>query len=247
MIELGMHNKIAIVTGSEGDIGFEICNVLKKDGFDLIGIDIVDPVNRGDYLSYVQGSVSSIQLIDQIFQDLREWNPRDIALVNNAGVTFPDDTSLKSWNLTLEVNLTAPFLWMERMANYFEEHRIHGSIVSITSLAAEFSFPGNPSYAAAKGGLRQLTKSYSQRLGKIGIPCNNLAPGYVETKFNAKSLAAKNKYENRARHSVMKRWGKPAEIAACVSFLCSDKAKFITGQDIFVDGGWSSQGLVEYD
>ena len=166
-----MPNKVAIVTGSEGDIGLEICSALRNDGFDLIGIDIVAPTDKGKYLAYVQGSVSDIERIEQIFVYLQGLKPNEIVLVNNAGVTFPDDTSLNSWNLTLEINLTAPFLWMERIADYFEEHQIHGSIVSITSLAAEFAFPGNPSYAAAKGGLKQLTKSYSQRLGKNRLSC----------------------------------------------------------------------------
>ena len=242
-----MIKRTAIVTGSEGEIGQAICSSLKADGFEIIGIDVTPPRNQHLYLYFFQESVASSDLVGRAFRRIEDWNPEELVLINNAGVTFPNDSSIDSWNKTLEINLTAPYLWMERCSEFFEKHGIPGSIVSITSLAAEFSFPGNPSYAASKGGLRQLTKSYARRLGILGISCNNIAPGYIETKFNSKSLSDKEMYENRAQHSLMHRWGKPTEIAESVSFLCSKKASFITGQDFFVDGGWSAQGLIEYE
>jgi NAD(P)-dependent dehydrogenase (short-subunit alcohol dehydrogenase family) len=168
-------------------------------------------------------------------------------LINCAGITLPNDLSIGAWEKTLAVNLTAPFIWMTRAAEYFELEKISGSIVSITSLSAELAFPGNPAYSASKGGLRQLTKSFAHRLGRLGICCNNVAPGYIETNFNSKSIHDEKRYTTRAQHSLLQRWGKPREIADMVRFLCSENSRFISGQDLFVDGGWSSQGLIEYE
>lgn len=247
MSGLDIGSKLAIVTGSEGDIGKSIKEALSTDGYQIVGVDLEISSDNKSYLKYFQGSVSDSQIIERCFESIEGYKPSKLVLVNNAGVTFPGDSSLKSWNRTIEINLTAPFMWMSKIAEYFEKTRTEGGVVSITSLAAEFSFPGNPSYSASKGGLRQLTKSFAHRLGTIGICCNNVVPGYIETKFNSKSLKTKHKYEKRSGHSLLQRWGQPSEIASAVAFLCSDQSRFITGQDFFVDGGWSAQGLIEYD
>lgn len=238
---------MAIVTGSEGDIGRSICKQLQLDDFRIIGIDIQDCSSNQSYLKYFQGAVFDQTIVDNCFQFLNDSKPKKLALINCAGVTAPNNLSLDSWDETILVNLTAPFMWMSKAAQYFENETVSGAIVSITSLSAEFAFPGNPAYAASKGGLRQLTKSFAHRLGKIGICCNNVAPGYIETKFNAKSIMDQKRYSTRAQHSLLQRWGKPLEVADMVRFLCSENSSFITGQDLFVDGGWSAQGLIEYD
>jgi NAD(P)-dependent dehydrogenase (short-subunit alcohol dehydrogenase family) len=242
-----MDRKFAIVTGSEGDIGKSICYQLELENFRIIGIDTEECGSNNSYLKYTQGSVFDQSIVDNCFEFVNTFKPIELALINCAGVTIPNDLSLDSWNKTIAVNLTAPFMWMSRAAEYFESEKIRGSIVSITSLSAEFAFPGNPAYAASKGGLRQLTKSFAHRLGKLGICCNNVAPGYIETKFNTKSILDQKRYSARAQHSLLQRWGKPSEVAELVQFLCSENSRFITGQDLFVDGGWSAQGLIEYD
>ncbi len=238
-------SKIAIVTGSEGDIGKEISIRLREDSFKVIGIDLKKIFPENGYEHFYQGSVLDTELISECFQRIENLNVSNLVLVNNAGVTFPDGDHEKVWNLTLDVNLKAPFFWMEAAATFFEKSRINGSIISITSLAAELAFPGNPAYAAAKGGLKQLTKSFAYRLGPLGVSCNNVVPGYIETKFNEKSLQDPLKYQTRAQRSLLNRWGKASEIADAVQFLTSEKSRFITGQDIVVDGGWTTQGLRE--
>ena len=242
-----MPNKIAIVTGSEGEIGFQICQSLREAGFKIVGVDLHQPQRPELYEQYFQGSVVSAEVLSECLEVLNQVKPSELSLINNAGVTYPGDYSRGSWDKTLETNLTGPYFWMLGVTEYFEKTKIFGSIISITSLAAELSFPGNPAYSASKGGLRQLTKSFAHRLGPLGVCCNNVVPGYIETKFNAGSLANTEKYRNRQRHSMLGRWGQPNEIAAAVKFLCSEESRFITGQDFIVDGGWISQGLSEYE
>lgn len=242
-----MVKKVAIVTGSEGEIGHLICRKLKDDNFSVIGIDVQKCAEFDFYTKYIEGSVVDSDNVNKCFEYVTDLSPSFFVLINAAGITIPNVSSMNTWDETIAINLTAPFIWMSKAAEFFESQNIKGSIVSITSLSAEFAFPGNPAYAASKGGLRQLTKSFAHRLGKLGICCNNVAPGYIETKFNAKSIIDRKRYATRAEHSLLQRWGKPSEVAELVQFLCSGNARFITGQDIFVDGGWSAQGLIEYE
>lgn len=139
--------------------------------------------------------------------------------------------------------LNRHYFWMSEFSKYFEEKNVNGSIINITSLAAELAFPNNPAYVASKGGLKQLTKAFALKLGPIGVTCNNVGPGYIETKFNSGSLSDPEAYLKRSERSMLNRWGQASEVADAVSFLASDKARFITGQDIYVDGGWLAQGL----
>ena len=83
---------------------------------------------------------------------------------------------------------------MSEFSKYFEEKYLTGSIINITSLAAELAFPDNPAYVASKGGLKQLTKAFALKLGPIGVTCNNVGPGYIETKFNSGSLSNPEAY-----------------------------------------------------
>lgn len=237
-----MGNKLAIVTGASGDIGKVICESLIQDEFSVVGIDLI-PVKNDHKYTHVTGPVESITSISEVFTIVKRFKPDFLVLVNNAGITLPSSEDIESWNKTILINLTAPYMWMSAFANYFEEVRCQGRIISVTSLSAELSFPNNPSYAASKGGLKQLTKAFGYRLGELGICCNNVGPGYIETKFNQNSLNNIDAYNSRKDRSLLKRWGLPIEVAKAISFLASDGANFITCQDIYVDGGWISKGI----
>ena len=105
-------------------------------------------------------------------------------------------------------------------------------------------FPNNPGYVAAKGGLRMLTKALAVDHGADDIRVNNLAPGYVHTDMTKTSWADAAAREDRARHTVLGRWGEPQDLVGAAIFLASDASSYVTGQDIFVDGGWTAKGLV---
>ena len=119
----------------------------------------------------------------------------------------------------------------------------HGSIINVTSINSKLAFPNNPAYIASKGGLRMLTKSLAKDWGKYGIRINNLAPGYFVTDMNKKTYANKNKRKSRAEKTMLKRWGKLNDLLGPCIFLASDASDYVTGIDLFVDGGWVSNGL----
>ena len=120
-----------------------------------------------------------------------------------------------------------------------------GSIINVTSINAELGFPNNPAYAASKGGLRMLTKSLAKDFGKYGISVNNLGPGYIITEMTKNSYQNKKSRMIRQKHTLLGRWGDVTDLIGPCIFLASNASGYITGQDIYVDGGWLANGLSE--
>ena len=118
-----------------------------------------------------------------------------------------------------------------------------GSIINITSLAAEQGFPKNVAYVSSKGGLKQLTKAMALDLAEKNIRVNSIGPGYVKTEMTKKSWLNRKKKKNRSERIMLNRWANPSDIADVCLFLGSNLASYINGQEIYVDGGWLSKGL----
>ena len=116
-----------------------------------------------------------------------------------------------------------------------------GSIINITSLNSELGFPNNPAYVAMKGGLKQLTKSLAVDLGKYNIRVNNVGPGYIKT--NMTKQGWKNNRKEIEDRTILGRWGEPKDLVGTMVFLLSSASSYITGQDIYVDGGYLTKGL----
>ena len=117
-----------------------------------------------------------------------------------------------------------------------------GSIINITSLGAELAFPNNPAYQISKAGLRQLTKAIARDWGEFGIRANNIYPGYIKTEMTSKSFADAELNQQRKNKTLMKRWGESTDLIGPVVFLTSEASSYITGTDIYVDGGWTANG-----
>ena len=165
-------------------------------------------------------------------------------LVNNAGVTYGNNLfeyNDSDWEKTYQVNLKAPYVLSKRIARIMKGSG--GSIINITSLNAEMAFPDNPAYVAMKGGLKQLTKSLACDLGKYNIRVNNVGPGYMRTEMTRKSWSNLKTYEERKNKTLLNRWGESSDLIGVTVFLSSDASSYITGQDIYVDGGWLIKGL----
>jgi NAD(P)-dependent dehydrogenase (short-subunit alcohol dehydrogenase family) len=142
------------------------------------------------------------------------------------------DYDISDWDATYKVNLLAPYRIMQKVARSMV-HKKSGSIINITSLASEFGFPGNPAYVAFKGALKQLTKAAACDLASYGIRVNSIGPGYIRT----------NMTNQRTDRTMLGRWGESKDLIGAVIFLSSDAASYITGQDLYVDGGWTAKGL----
>jgi len=249
-----LKGKIAIVTGAARGNGRAIAKALLRAGADGILVDKLEDElrkittvfksERLDAHAYAL-DITNSGLLKQFVDSVKNKYGRVDILVNNAGVTFshalldyPDD----AWNRTYEVNLKAPYELSKAIGIIMKKQRA-GSIINITSLNAELAFPDNPAYMAFKGALRQLTKSIALDLGKYGVRANNVGPGYFRTEMTKQSWADPVKNKQRVERTVLGRWGQPEDLAGIIIFLASDASSYMTGQDIYVDGGWLIKGL----
>ena len=184
------------------------------------------------------------KLVDRCVNEIKHKYGRIDVLINNAGVTtnstnFYDEKILKK---TLSVNLIAAYNLSNKVCKIMSKRK-KGSIINITSLAAERGFIGNPSYQVSKAGLKQLTKALACDWGHKNIRINNVCPGYIKTPMTLRSFKNSKLKKNRDMRMILKRWGEPKDLVGPCIFLASDSSSYITGSDIFVDGGWLTKGM----
>ena len=231
MIDLfSVKDKVIIVTGSSGGNGSAI-----SDGLEKCGAIVV----RGDLPKY---DVTDKKCLDLLVEKALSHNKGINGLVNCAGVTYVNDLfeyTDEDWDNTYKVNLKAPYELSRRVAKHMKEKG--GSIVNITSLNSELAFPNNPAYVSMKGGLKQLSKSLALDLGKYNIRVNNIGPGYIKTNMTKNSW--KNRRQEIEDRTIFGRWGEPSDLIGTVIFLLSSASDYITGQDIYVDGGYLVKGM----
>lgn len=239
-----LRGRSAVVTGASRGIGWALADGLARAGADVLALarspqpEAALPAE----VSYASCDVTDQTGFRRHLDAFVARTGRLDVLVNAAGISVqgedPDD-----FDRTLAVDLRGPYL-CARAAAAAMRAAGGGSIINITSLGAFRGFPGNPSYAAAKGGLRQLTRALAEDYGSDGIRVNNLVPGYILTAMTAASHADPEAHERRRRHTMLGRWGTPSDLVGAVIFLASDASCYVTGQDLVVDGGWLAKGLV---
>jgi len=224
-------NKIAVVTGGAKGIGKTIADEFKKNGATVCIIDILPN-------DYFQGDIADESVLASFVDKVTAEHGRVDYLINNAlppskGI---DDCSFDDFNYALRVGITAPFYLTKLFMPYFAPG---AAIVNISSTRSSMSQPQTESYTAAKGGISALTHALAVSLaGKVRV--NSVSPGWIDTSFREYEGA------DAIQHPVH-RVGNPLDIANMVLFLCSDKAEFITGEDICVDGGMTRQMIYSGD
>lgn len=234
-----------IVTGAAAGNGFAIAAKLRERGHRVVGVDLVR-IAAGCADQIVQGDVLDENVIEAAFAQALD-GCRAVFLVNNAGVTYPGiPQSDAAWQSTISVNLQAPFRWARKFANCVADGKIkEGGIVFIGSLATQLGFPGNPAYQASKAGVLGLTRAFAYDLGGAGIRVNCVSPGYIHTSMTDRSYKDPVLNAAKRRHTLLNRWGEPADVANSVAFLCDPMSSYITGINLPVDGGWMACGLIE--
>ena len=242
MIKLD-NDTLVVVTGAARGNGKVISDMIEVAGGTVVRVDLLELKTSERNFT---GQVNDENLIKEVVEFCSNQQYKTLSLINNAGVTFPSEYPYPEddWKKTLEVNLSAPFQWIEAFIPLLK-NASKSSIINITSLGAELAFPNNPAYIASKGGLKMLTKYYAKSLGGYGVRANNIAPGYIVTDMTSESYSNSETKNNREAHTFLGRWGMPSDVADVCLFLISNESKYVTGQDIFVDGGWSANGLIE--
>lgn len=224
-------NKVAVVTGGTKGIGKAIAEEFRKAGAHVCVIDLLP----NDY--YVGDLADQTVLEDFARKVIEDYGHVDY-LINNALPLMKglDQCSYEEFNYALRVGVTAPFYLSKLFAPYFAPS---ASIVNISSSRDRMSQPQTESYTAAKGGISALTHALAVSLaGKVRV--NAIAPGWIDTDYTV--------YEGPdATQQPAGRVGNPMDIANMVLFLCSDKAGFITGENICIDGGMTRQMIYHND
>ena len=250
-----LKNKVAIITGASRGLGKAI-----SAGFASVGANVIlvsrsedhllkthNEIRNAGFLSrYYPIDINNYSKVNEMIKEsIMNLGKIDI-LVNCAGVAYgyesenyPED----KWDETYSTNLKAAFNMCKMVSRKMIKKGNGGSIINITSIAAVLASPNNPAYNASKGGLKMMTKALAADWGKYNIRVNNLGPGYFKTKINKISWNDKTMRKIRSERCLLNRWGSPNEIIGPAIFLASEASSFVTGQDLYVDGGFLSKSL----
>jgi len=246
-------DKVIIITGSGHGIGeFLAHNLASKSAF-VFGIDkkfpLSVPKELSDNLFHLKCDITNKKLFEKVCSKIFSKFKKIDVLINCAGISYAVQKKNelypeKKWLETMEVNLTSAFNCSQSVILYMIKNK-SGSIINITSINAEVGFPRNPAYVASKGGLKMLSKALAKDWGNFGIRVNNLGPGYIRTDMTMKRFLNKKTRKQRESRTILGRWGEKHDLIGPCIFLASNASKYVTGQDIYVDGGWLANGLSE--
>jgi 2-deoxy-D-gluconate 3-dehydrogenase len=245
-----LQDRIAIVTGSTSGIGKSIAIGFADEGATVVVCGrreelaksiAADLVSGGHKATAIRLDVTSPESIDSLIdQVLGQFGRIDI-LVNNSGISpvwkRAEDTSKEVWDQIMQTNLTGTFLCAQAVGRAMIQQK-SGKIINMASVGGEVAMPRLIAYCASKAGIVMLTKVLAVEWAQHGILVNAIGPAFVETDFTAGLRASERIYADLKSKNALNRFAKPEEIVGAAVFLASDDSNYITGQTIFVDGGW---------
>ena len=244
-----LKDKVALVTGASRGIGRQIAIRLAECGSKVIvnycgskeaAKEVVDTIiNTGGIAEALQCDVSDFGATQEMIKRILDKYEKVDILVNNAGVT-KDNLLIKmsedDFDIVVSTNLKGAFNTIRHLYRNFVKQR-SGKIINISSVSGIMGNAGQANYSASKAGIIGLTKSLARELASRNICVNAIAPGFVETDMTGRLSGSA--IESAKQMIPLQKFGKPQDIAEMVAFLASEKADYITGQVICVDGGMS--------
>lgn len=243
--EMMLTGKHAVITGGGTGIGFGIAEQMIDVGARVLILGRREDVLReaveklGENASYMAADLTDFASLPALAERIEEKFPVDI-LVNNAGINLKGDFlsySEEDFDQVVAVQEKSVFFFTKAVAKYMIERR-SGSIINISSLSARLGMPKNQAYTMCKGGIVALTRSLMVELAPYQIRVNSVNPGYIYTDMIKKiNVNTPERLVVMQEGTPLKRFGTCADIGMAAAFLASDAASFITGVDLYVDGG----------
>ena len=249
-----MKDKVIAVSGGASGIGAEVSSRLVSEGAHVVIADLnsVQAAANAASMGAPDGQraigigcdISSPEQCESLAETAVRHFGRLDGMVNCAGISRPHDSltlPAKDWARMIDVQLSGAFYFAQACARQM----LHkgGAIVFITSTNAEAAFPRRAAYCSAKAGVAMLTKVLAIEWAEMGIRVNAVGPAYVATDMTLRNIAAGNVTEDQIKRRIpLGRLARPADVVDAVSFLLGEKASFITGQSLYVDGGWLAYG-----
>ncbi|CCX37643.1 gluconate 5-dehydrogenase [Clostridium sp. CAG:1013] len=249
MDQFSLKGKVALVTGASYGIGFAIASGFAKAGAQIVFNDISQELVEKGLKAYEEAGISAYGAVcdvtdeDQVVAFVADIQERfggiDI-LVNNAGIIkrIPMcDMSAEDFRKVIDVDLNAPFIVSKAVIPGMIQ-KGHGKIINICSMMSELGRETVSAYAAAKGGLKMLTRNIASEYGAYNIQCNGIGPGYIATPQTAPLRVEGNPFNDFIiAKTPAARWGTPEDLIGPAVFLASDASNFVNGHILYVDGG----------
>ena len=246
-----LSGKRALVTGGSRGIGLSVAKALAEHGADVAivartkeQLEASKQQIQADTDKKVWTfpfDIKNIKGIEDFFKNIVSATKGVDILVNCAGTTVrgpSEEVDLKTWNKVIEVNLTAVFIISQAFCRHRQQAGKAGRIINIGSLTCHGARPTTAAYASSKGGLLMLTKTLAVEWAKYNINVNAIGPGYIATDLTEPLWSDEEFTKWVLSKTPLGRWGRPDDLVGTAVLLASKAGDFITGQIIYVDGGW---------
>jgi gluconate 5-dehydrogenase/2-deoxy-D-gluconate 3-dehydrogenase len=250
----GIKGRVALVTGASSGIGRAIAFCFAEAGAAVIHVArkedalkdaVKDVEDINEKAAYLSCDVSDIDALAETAKKSTSFFGAPDILVNAAGINMRqscEDINVNSWDKQMDINLKAPFFLARHLIAGMKE-KGWGKIINIASLQSERAFPNSVPYGASKGGVMQLTRAMAEAwsANESGITCNAIGPGFFKTGLTSDLYREEQVIDALARQTIIGRNGKLDDLKGIAIFLASPASDYITGQTIYVDGGWTAK------